>query len=160
MKGIDKKLFSDDGDWLKGSYSDVREMFGSFEYFAKYIKKRFPSRRREDIEDFRSLFLIEVVEIIWRPADELDHVKIIVSYGSSTIKILVPLRPEYSEAEKHRIEDEYQGRYLARIKESHVRINCLLWYLLSEAKKAEIRQFFPEEIEVEDLHLFKRDPPR
>ena len=154
MKGTDKKLFPEDSEWLKGSYSDLREMFGSFEYFAKYIKKRFPNTKDNEIENFRALFLIEAVEVHWRSETELERVKVHVGYGSGTIKVLVPEKTSYTEADKRRIEDEYHGRYTSRIKESHVRMNTLLWYLLSDLKKSEIKQFFPEEIATKDLDLF------
>lgn len=43
---------------------------------------------------------------------------------------------------------------MSRIKESHVRMNALLWYLLSETKKTEISSQFPDEIEASELNLF------
>ncbi len=155
MKGLDKKLFPEDGEWLKGSYPDLREMFGSFEYFAKYIKKRFPNAKNSEIENFQALFLIESVEVHWCPAKELAKTKVHVGYGSSTIKVFVPDNADYSDADRRRIEDEYHGKYVSRIKESHVRMNALLWYLLTDLKKSELRKLFPDEIEAHDLNLFE-----
>lgn len=155
MKGIDKKLFPEDSEWLKGSFADLREMFGSFEYFAKYIRKRFPNTKDSEIEGIRAAFLIEGVEVHFQPAEELERVRVHVGYGSSTIKIFVPDLTTYTDADRRRIEDEYFDRYASRIKESHVRMNALLWYLLSEPKKEEIKKHFPNEIDPSELDLFQ-----
>ena len=157
MKGIDKKLFPEDGEWLKGSYADLREMFGSFEYFAKYIRKRFPNAKESEIEGVRAAFLIEGVEVHWKPASDLERVRVHLGYGSSTIKIFVPEPPDYTDADRRRIEAEYLDRYTSRIKESHVRMNALLWFLLSDTKKTEICQHFPDEIDPTELNLFGSD---
>lgn len=157
MKGIDKKLFPEDGEWLKGSYADLREMFGSFEYFAKYIRKRFPNAKDSEIEGARASFLIESVEIHWKAPTELERVRVHIGYGTSTIKIFVPELPQYSEADKRHVEDEFHERYASRIKESHVRMNALLWYLLNEKKKKEVRGHFLDEIAPSELDLFNND---
>jgi hypothetical protein len=154
VKGIDKKLFPEDGEWLKGSFSDLREMFGSFEYFAKYIRKRFPNAKESEIEGVRAAFLIEGVEVHWKAVSELERVRVHVGYGSSTIKIFVPDLTGYTTADRQRIEGEYHDRYMSRIKESHIRMNALLWFLLSDAKKTEIAEHFPEEIDPTELNLF------
>ena len=152
MKGIDKKLFPEDSEWLKGSYADLREMFGSFEYFAKYIRKRFPSAKESEIEGIRAAFLIEGVEVHWKA--EIERVRVHVGYGSSTIKVFLPDLAKYSDADRERLEGEYLDRYASRIKESHIRMNALLWYLLSESKKSEIAKHFPEDIDPAELNLF------
>lgn len=154
MKGIDKKLFPEDGEWLKGSYADLREMFGSFEYFAKYIRKRFPNAKESEIEGVRAAFLIEAVEVHWKAATELERIRVHVGFGSSTIKVFIPDLADYTDADRKRIETEYYDRYASRIKESHVRMNVLLWYLLSAEKKTEIAKHFPEEINPSELNLF------
>jgi len=157
VKGIDKKLFPEDGEWLKGSYADLREMFGSFEYFAKYIRKRFPNAKESEIEGVRAAFLIESVEVHWKAATELERIRVHVGFGSSTIKVLIPNLDHYTDVDRKRIEAEYHERYTSRIKESHIRMNALLWYLLSNEKKAEISEHFPEEINPSELNLFSTE---
>lgn len=130
---------------------------GGQQTLASYIRKRFPNAKESELEGMRAAFLIEAVEVYWKPLSELERVRVHVGYGSSTIKILLPEFPEYSSTDKKRIEDEYHERYACRIKESHARMNALLWFLLSEEKKDEIRGYFPQDISVDELDLFNQN---
>lgn len=151
---IDNKLFPPDKDWLQDTYKDMREIFGSAEYFSQYLKKRFPSMDDNEIEGIRSHFIVDKIDVDFVPVEDCPRKIVKVGYGSASLQVLIPDHPGLSPAEKEKIRDHYQGFYFNRLKEGHIRINALLWYLLPDDKKAEIQQHFPDEIDIDDLELF------
>lgn len=150
---IDNKLFPPDKDWLQDTYKNLQEIFGCAEYFSQYMKKRFPSLDDNEVEGIRSHFIIDKIDVDFFSAEICPRRIVKVAYGSSSLQVMIPDDEELTLSEKEKIRDYYQGFYSGRLKEGHIRINALLWYLLPEGKKNEIQRHFPPEIDIHDLDL-------
>jgi hypothetical protein len=144
----DNTLFPSDQNWLEGSYDDLKTLFGSWEYFAQYIKKRFPNVEDSDIENLRSTFLIEDVDVIFVSDEKIKRTIVRVAYASSTLIVQIPDNGKLNNDQKEEIRQKYLESFFPRIKESHARMNTLLWKLLSDKERLKISKTFPLDKEI------------
>lgn len=140
MNKLDSKLFSEDERWLSGTYKTTEVAFVVSEYFARYVRKRWPVNA-DDTPDGRGHLYLEFVDVDFKPLTECPRKRVRVGYASNVLQILLPDRG-YSEEEKETLRDFYQLKYAPILKESHLRTNALLWLTFSDDEKNEILGLF------------------
>lgn len=140
MTDLESKLFPHDSDWLSGAYKTTEEAFAVTEYFARYVRKRWPRGRDDSCHDRGHLYL-ELIDVDFRSPDEVPRKLIQLGFASDTLKIILPDQG-YTEDEKETLRDFYQQKYAPIIKESHARTNALLWRTFSDDEQKEILSIF------------------
>lgn len=127
-RSIGTELFPDDKEWLNGIYKKPESMFKSFEFFVKYINRRFPKKFNPLIEDVRASFLVEDVEIEF--CDPLKYPNLSISSPWAKSKFIIRIPLSLPKHEREALRDRYLMKYPLIIKESHVRMMGLFWKLL------------------------------
>ena len=139
--GIDESIFPENDTWFDGTYANLKDMFGSFEYFARYIKKRFPKSQEIETENYNGIFFIENIDVIFCP--EVSRISMQIAFASNHLVIKVPDRGQYDDQEKDELREHLFEKYFSRVKESHTRILALLWKLLDDEEQKVLAKNFP-----------------
>lgn len=140
MNKIDKQLFPDEVDWLDGSFKNITEMFGSFEHLARYIKKRFPNSYDTQIENYRGTFIIEEVDVVFIDPKKNPRRIINLGFAENKMTIKIPDSMTFSNDDREELRDKYQIKYTSIVKESHIRAMTLLWKLLGDEAREELKK--------------------
>jgi hypothetical protein len=143
MANLESKLLSEDKDWLSGTNKTTEEAFVVVEYFARYVRKRWPKDRSEQSASDRGHLYLELIDVEFRPPEEVSRKLVRLGFASDTLQILLPDKG-YSEEEKETLRDFYQQKYSSVIKESHSRTNALLWQTFSMEEREDILRMFEQ----------------
>jgi hypothetical protein len=141
MGDLKTKLFSRKKTWFSEAYETTEEAFLVAEYFARYLKKRWPCAAKETDLNPRGYLYLEEIDVIFCALDEVPRKILKLGYGSSVLQVLLP-NLGYTEEQKEILRDFYQQKYAPILKESHARTNALLWHTFSAAEKNEIMKAF------------------
>lgn len=141
MSDLESKLTPEDKTWLSGTYKTTEEAFVVSEYFAKYVKKRWPEGTENKSIGDRGHLYLEWIDVDFKPQQEVPRKLVRLGFASDTLQIILPDK-NYSEEEKETLRDFYQQKYAPIIKESHARTNALLWQTFSQEERSEILTIF------------------
>lgn len=148
MGDLKTMLFSSRQNWFSKVYETTEEAFLVAEYFARYVKKRWPIAARTKGINPRGHLYLEEIDVIFCPVDQVPRKILKLGYGSSVLQILLP-NQSYTEEQKEILRDFYQRKYAPILKESHARTNAFLWHTFSEFEKNEILKSFSTSFQVD-----------
>ena len=138
---LESRLFTEDKDWLSGTYKTTEEAFVVAEYFARYVRKRWPGSHNSSGD--RGHLYLELIDVVFKPPEEVPRKLLKLGYASDTLLVLLPDHG-YGEEQKEVLRDFYQQKYASVVKESHARTNALLWQTFSADERSEILGMFKE----------------
>ena len=148
MSDLESKLMPEDKHWLSGTYKTTEEAFVVAEYFAKYVRKRWPKGSDDNSIGDRGHLYLELIDVDFKPQQEVPRKLVRLGFASDTLQIILPDRG-YTNEEKETLRDFYQQKYAPIIKESHARTNALLWQTFSPEEREEILLMFNNNSELE-----------
>lgn len=148
MSDLESKLMPEDKHWLSGTYKTTEEAFAVAEYFARYVRKRWPKGKDENPFGDRGHLYLELIDVEFRPEDEVPRKIVRLGFASDTLHIILPDRG-FTIEEKETLRDFYQQKYAPIVKESHARINALLWQTFSLEERQEILSMFDRDSSLE-----------
>lgn len=161
MADLRSKLLPEDKDWLSGIYKTTEEAFIVAEYFARYVRKRWPKDHSENSASNRGHLYLELIDVEFCSPADIPRKLVRLGFASDTLQILLPDQG-YSEEEKETLRDFYQQKYAPVIKESHSRTNALLWQTFSTEEREAILLMFDQntQMQTEIKEAIKRDLQR